>query len=111
MIRRATVVAPGTDELRLQSVIRLLRTRQHRQTITVGAAFVPIHWNGQTASDARVGAVVNPEVDPVSGETRKTKGVLTIRSASVYTFEEFESKTGEEWAKELAIVYTRFEQG
>jgi assimilatory nitrate reductase catalytic subunit len=29
---------------------------------------MPIHWSGQTASDARVGAVVNPAVDPVSGE-------------------------------------------
>ncbi|MEQ1439082.1 molybdopterin-dependent oxidoreductase [Fontimonas sp. SYSU GA230001] len=30
--------------------------------------FVPIHWNGQYASDARVGSLVNPVVDPVSGE-------------------------------------------
>jgi assimilatory nitrate reductase catalytic subunit len=30
--------------------------------------FVPIHWNGACASDARVGAVVNPVVDPISGE-------------------------------------------
>ncbi|MCC2971669.1 nitrate reductase [Massilia sp. IC2-476] len=40
----------------------------HSGGIARGAAFVPIHWNGQTASDARVGAVVNPDVDPVSGE-------------------------------------------
>ncbi|SDR61820.1 nitrate reductase [Paraburkholderia tuberum] len=33
-----------------------------------GSVFIPIHWNDQVASDARVGAVVNPEVDPVSGE-------------------------------------------
>jgi assimilatory nitrate reductase catalytic subunit len=30
--------------------------------------FVPIHWNGATASDARVGALVNPAVDAISGE-------------------------------------------
>jgi assimilatory nitrate reductase catalytic subunit len=30
--------------------------------------FVPIHWNGQFASDGRVGKLVNPAVDPVSGE-------------------------------------------
>ena len=30
--------------------------------------FIPIHWNDQTASDARVGALVNPVVDPISGE-------------------------------------------
>lgn len=33
-----------------------------------GQVFVPIHWTGQTASDARVGALVNPVVDAVSGE-------------------------------------------
>ncbi|TXI05605.1 MAG: nitrate reductase [Rhizobium sp.] len=33
-----------------------------------GTVFVPIHWNNQFSSDARVGALVNPVVDPVSGE-------------------------------------------
>jgi assimilatory nitrate reductase catalytic subunit len=33
-----------------------------------GMIFVPIHWNGAFASDARVGSLVNPIVDPVSGE-------------------------------------------
>jgi assimilatory nitrate reductase catalytic subunit len=32
------------------------------------SVFVPIHWNAQFASDARVGRLVNPVVDPVSGE-------------------------------------------
>ncbi|MGA8708441.1 MAG: molybdopterin-dependent oxidoreductase, partial [Steroidobacteraceae bacterium] len=30
--------------------------------------FVPIHWSDTTSSDARVGALVNPAVDPLSGE-------------------------------------------
>ena len=33
-----------------------------------GSLFAPIHWNDQTASDARVGGLVNPVVDPISGE-------------------------------------------
>jgi assimilatory nitrate reductase catalytic subunit len=33
-----------------------------------GSVFVPIHWNGQFASSARVGSLVNPVVDPLSGE-------------------------------------------
>jgi assimilatory nitrate reductase catalytic subunit len=33
-----------------------------------GTAFVPMHWNGAFASEARVGALVNPAVDPISGE-------------------------------------------
>ncbi|AMP02561.1 nitrate reductase [Collimonas pratensis] len=41
---------------------------QHGGGIARGSLFVPIHWNGQSASDARVGALVNPVVDPVSGE-------------------------------------------
>jgi assimilatory nitrate reductase catalytic subunit len=32
------------------------------------ALFVPIHWSARNASDARAGAVVNPAVDPESGE-------------------------------------------
>ena len=41
---------------------------RHGGGIARGGVFVPIHWSGQTASDARVGALVNPAVDPVSGE-------------------------------------------
>ena len=33
-----------------------------------GQVFAPIHWNRAFASDARVGAVTNPVVDPISGE-------------------------------------------
>ena len=40
----------------------------HGGGIARGGVFVPIHWSGPTASDARVGALVNPVVDPVSGE-------------------------------------------
>ena len=32
------------------------------------SVFVPIHWNAQFASDGRIGKLVNPVVDPVSGE-------------------------------------------
>src|SRR5262249_38745248 len=33
-----------------------------------GTVFVPMHWNDCYASQARVGALVNPEVDNISGE-------------------------------------------
>ncbi len=33
-----------------------------------GSVFVPIHWNAQFASHGRIGALVNPVVDPISGE-------------------------------------------
>jgi assimilatory nitrate reductase catalytic subunit len=41
---------------------------QHGGGIARGGVFIPIHWSGQTASDARVGTLVNPVVDAVSGE-------------------------------------------
>ncbi|MDY7578826.1 molybdopterin-dependent oxidoreductase [Herbaspirillum sp. RTI4] len=41
---------------------------QHGGGIARGNVFVPIHWNNQSASDARVGALVNPVQDPVSGQ-------------------------------------------
>ncbi|MES1942537.1 Nitrate reductase [Salinisphaera sp. PC39] len=33
-----------------------------------GSLFAPIHWNAEYAAAGRVGALVNPVVDPVSGE-------------------------------------------
>ena len=33
-----------------------------------GAVFVPMHWSDAYASEARVGALVSPAVDPISGE-------------------------------------------
>lgn len=33
-----------------------------------GSLFVPIHWSAQFASLGRVGAVVNPALDPISGQ-------------------------------------------
>lgn len=33
-----------------------------------GTVFVPMHWSDAFASEARVGALVNPVVDPISGE-------------------------------------------
>ena len=36
--------------------------------IPPGMVFSPIHWNRAFASDARVGALTNPVVDPISGE-------------------------------------------
>ncbi len=41
---------------------------RHDGAMARGQVFVPIHWNDRFASDARVGALVNPVVDPVSGE-------------------------------------------
>ena len=42
--------------------------------------FAPIHWSGAFASDARIGAVVNPVVDPISGEPELKHTPVRIES-------------------------------
>ncbi len=46
------------------AVARVLPSREQRR----GNLFLPIHWSDAFAADARAGALVNPVVDPVSGE-------------------------------------------
>jgi assimilatory nitrate reductase catalytic subunit len=48
--------------------------------IPSGMVFAPIHWNRAFASDARVGALVNPVVDPVSGEPELKHTPVSIES-------------------------------
>ena len=43
-----------------------------------GMVFAPIHWNAAFASDARVGALTNPVVDPLSGEPELKHTPLAI---------------------------------
>ena len=47
-----------------QCVLRVILSDNIRR----GQIFAPIHWNDQFASDARIGKVVNPVVDAISGE-------------------------------------------
>lgn len=47
-----------------QMLARVRITRDQRQ----GSIFVPMHWNDHFAASGRVDALVNPVVDPVSGE-------------------------------------------
>ena len=51
-----------------------------------GNVFVPIHWNAQSASAARVGTLVNPVVDPVSGEPEFKHTPLRVSAYSARWF-------------------------
>jgi assimilatory nitrate reductase catalytic subunit len=68
-----------TDALRFKvraGALATLRSRWGSMVVRVrigadvpaGMVFAPIHWNRAFASDARVGALTNPVVDPISGE-------------------------------------------
>lgn len=47
-----------------EAIVRA-RLSTHQQP---GQVFVPMHWSGQYAATGRIGAVVNPVVDPESGQ-------------------------------------------
>jgi len=53
-----------------------------------GSVFVPMHWSGQFASLGRIGAVVNPDADPVSGqpEFKHTPVKVTPRHFNWHAF-------------------------
>jgi assimilatory nitrate reductase catalytic subunit len=43
-----------------------------------GSLFAPIHWSGETASAARVGELVAPAIDPLSGQPEAKATPVTI---------------------------------
>ena len=47
-----------------------------------GELFAPIHWNNETASDARIGALVHPICDPHSGQPDMKTTPVAIEAAS-----------------------------
>ena len=46
---------------------------------TPGTVFMPMHWTGVLSSASRVGAVVNPAVDPVSGQPESKHTPVRLR--------------------------------
>jgi len=89
----------------------------HGGGIARGGAFVPIHWNGQNASDARVGAVVNPVVDPVSGEPEFKHTPVRIEPFAVAWHGFILSRTALElgsvahWTRATGAGFLRYELG
>lgn len=43
-----------------------------------GEVFAPIHWSGETAPCARIGALVAPVTDPISGQPESKAGVVSV---------------------------------
>lgn len=48
----------------------------------LGSLFAPIHWSAENASDARIGATVQPMVDPFSGQPEMKATPAAIASVS-----------------------------
>ncbi len=51
-----------------------------------GEIFVPMHWNDQFAQGARINAVVNPAVDPVSGQPELKHTPVRVRPVQTAWF-------------------------
>lgn len=56
-------------------VVRALITERQR----IGSVFVPMHWNHQFASEARVDALIPGNTDPVSGQPELKCAAVAIR--------------------------------
>ena len=73
----------GLDDATLAEVIsphgrmvaRTLITGRQRK----GSVFAPMHWTDQFASSARVGALIDGNVDPVSGQPELKAAPVTVR--------------------------------
>jgi assimilatory nitrate reductase catalytic subunit len=48
-------------------------------TVAPGEVFVPMHWGSMFASDARVGALIAPAVDPISGQPELKAAPVRVR--------------------------------
>ncbi|WP_072393245.1 nitrate reductase [Hyphomicrobium sp. CS1GBMeth3] len=66
------------------AILRVTITAAQRR----GEIFAPIHWNGETASDARIGALVQAACDPISGqpELKATEATLAPVEFAVHGF-------------------------
>jgi len=56
--------------------------------VAEGSLFAPIHWSGETASDARIGALTQPLCDPFSGQPEMKATPVSVAPVA-YRFEGF----------------------
>lgn len=76
--------------------------------VAEGTAFAPIHWSGETASDARIGALTQPACDPYSGQpemkaTPVSATPVAYRSEGFVLSREPFALPGESWWARLAV--------
>jgi assimilatory nitrate reductase catalytic subunit len=80
-----------------------------------GSVFVPMHWNDQFASQARVDAVVNPVVDPISGQPEMKQTPVRVQpyQAAWHGFllsrRKLDIKGASYWARATGDGFYRYE--
>lgn len=76
------LVHGGLAELR--SASGAIRARvEFSDALRPGELFVPMHWSAQFASNGRVGSLIEPAVDPVSGQPEFKHTPVAVRPLSV----------------------------
>lgn len=94
-----------------QAVVRARVTTEQR----IGSVFIPMHWNAQFSSLASVGLLVNPDVDPISGqpEFKHTPVRIAPQRARWYGFvltrRRFQLKRSTYWACARGTGLWRYE--
>ncbi len=93
------------------AVARVHASREQRR----GSLFLPIHWSDAFAADARTGALVNPVVDPISGEPEFKHTPASIEPFGVDWYGFLLSRRPQElsdlayWARSAGAHYHRYE--
>lgn len=88
---------------------------QVRDSVPVGVVFVPMHWNDQSASFARIGAVVNPDTDAISGQPELKYTPVRIRPFDARWFgfilcrRRLDTLDSEYWARVHGQGFYRYE--
>ncbi|MFZ0256334.1 MAG: molybdopterin-dependent oxidoreductase [Gammaproteobacteria bacterium] len=82
-----------------------------------GSVFVPIHWNAEFASQSRIGAVVNPATDPISGEPEFKHTPVRIApytptwAGFILSRERLSSCAADYWVRARGEQFWRYELG
>ncbi len=82
---------------------------------SLGSVFVPMHWNNQFASQARIGSLIPENVDPISGQPEFKHAVVNVRpcQANWYGFiisrHQPELKYARYWARSRGRGLWRYE--
>jgi assimilatory nitrate reductase catalytic subunit len=83
--------------------------------VPAGMVFAPIHWNRAFASDARVGALTNPVVDPISGEPELKHTPVSLEPFAadwygvIFTREPLATPDTAWWTRVTGGEFTRYE--
>ncbi len=74
------VISPDKENKAIKEIMVRTRVSDKQQP---GSVFVPMHWNEQFSSQARVGSLIASVVDPISGQPELKHGVADIKTCQV----------------------------